>query len=267
MPLFLDRHHVPGATAEDVAAAHTADVGVQAGHDVRYLTYWFDADACTVFCLAEGPNAKAVEDVHREAHGLLAASIVEVEPGPVQAFLGAFPTHPVGTAYVAAAVRAVLFTDICGSTELTQRLGDRASTELVHEHDVIVRGALLAHSGREVKHTGDGIMASFDLVSQAVEAAIDVQRSMAARNADADTPFELRIGISAGEPLADDGDLFGATVQLAARLCAAASPGGISASVAVRELCIGKQLGFEPADPVGLKGFAEPTTCYEVRWA
>lgn len=266
MPLYLDRHDVPGATAEDLAAAHAADVGVQQNHDVRYLTYWFDPDSCSVFCLAEGPSRQAVEDVHREAHGLLATTIVEVEPGPVGAFLGSFPSHPVGTAYVAPAVRAVLFTDICGSTELTQRLGDRAGTDLVQEHDAIVRAAVAARDGREVKHTGDGIMASFDAPSAAVEAAIAIQRELTRRNRHAETPIDVRVGISAGEPLTDDGDLFGAAVQLAARLCAASRRGWITTSVAVRELCIGKQLHFEARDAVPLKGFAEPTPCFEVHW-
>ncbi len=260
----MDRHDVPGASAEDLAAAHAADVGVQQNHGVRYLTYWFDQDAGAVFCLAEGPSKQAVEDVHREAHGLLATTIIEVEPGPVQAFFGTIPTHPVGDAYVDSAVRAVLFTDICGSTELTQTLGDAAGTALVHEHDAIVRRALDGHDGREVKHTGDGIMASFASVSAAVEAAIDVQRSLIERNESAETSIDVRIGISAGEPVTDEGDLFGAAVQLAARLCAYSSPGRITVSVAVRELCIGKRLQFEDRGAVALKGFAEPTQCYEV---
>ena len=225
MPLFMDRHDVPGATAEEMAAAHAADVSVQHNHGVRYLTYWFDNDARSVFCLAEGPSAQAVEEVHREAHGQTAGTIIEVEPGDLQAFLGTFPTHPVGEAYVAPGVRAVLFTDICGSIDLTQRLGDQASTDLVREHDEIVRDALGRWAGREVKHTGDGIMASFDSVAGAVEAAVAVQRALGDRNRARDTPFEVSIGISAGEPVTAGDDLFGATVQLAARLCAACRAG------------------------------------------
>lgn len=256
MPLFLDRHEVPGASAEDLAAAHAADVGVQQGHGVRYLTYWFDVDAGSVFCLAEGPSREAVEAVHRDAHGLLATTIIEVEPGPVAAFLGALPTHPVGTAYVDSAVRAVLFTDICGSTALTQELGDDGGTELVREHDRVVRGALGGHGGREVKHTGDGIMASFTSVSAAVEAAIEVQVALAERNQAAATPIDVRIGIAAGEPVTEDGDLFGATVQLASRLCSCSEPGAITVSLAVRELCIGKRLRFDEGRSVEMKGFA-----------
>jgi class 3 adenylate cyclase len=267
VPLFLDRHDVPGATAEDLASAHAADVGVEQNHGVRYLTYWFDAEAASVFCLAEGPSKQAVEDVHREAHGLLATTIIEVEPGPIQAFLGALPAHPVGEAYVESPVRAVLFTDICGSTELTAALGDQAATTLVREHDAIVRRSLGAHAGREVKHTGDGIMASFSSISASVESAIEIHRSLAERNQSAETPLELRIGISAGEPVTDQGDLFGATVQLAARLCASCAPGSITVSVAVRELCIGKRLRFDDRGPAHLKGFTDPIQCYAVGWS
>src|SRR5690349_7382849 len=112
MPLFMDRHEAEGASAEDLAAAHAADVGVEQKHGVRFLTYWFDADAGSVFCLAEGPDKECVQAVHEEAHGLLASSIIEVQPGPVDRFLGPPPKHPVGEAYEDSAVRAVLFTDI-----------------------------------------------------------------------------------------------------------------------------------------------------------
>jgi class 3 adenylate cyclase len=264
MALYLDRHDVPGATAEDLASAHAADIGVQQNHDVRYLTYWFDANAATVFCLAEGPSRNAVEAVHREAHGLLASTILEVEPGPVGDFLGAFPMHPVGTPYVASAVRTVLFTDICGSTAFTQRLGDRASTELVREHDRIIRQHLDAYAGREIKHTGDGIMAAFDTPSAAVESAVQMQQALAERNRRASTAVDVRIGISAGEPLVDGDDLFGATVQLAARLCGIGTPGGVTTSVAVRELCIGKLIHFEERDPVRLAGFPDTIRCFDV---
>ena len=150
---------------------------------------------------------------------------------------------------------------------MTQALGDVAGTALVREHDAIVRRALADRIGREVKHTGDGIMASFNSVHAAVEAAVDIQRSLAARNQDSDQPLGVRIGISAGEPLTDDaGDLFGATVQLAARLCSEADTGGITVSVAVRELCIGKGIDFGPALTRTLKGFPEPTICHAVTW-
>jgi len=264
MALFLDRHKAPGATAGDIAAAHELDLAVQDKYQVRYVTYWFDDREGTVFCLAEGPDREALEAVHREAHGLVAENIIEVGNGPINAFLGEIPRHPAGEAYVESAVRVILFTDLCDSTQQTQELGDDGFMVLIREHDEIVRGALQKQGGREVKHTGDGIMAAFTSVSAAVESGIDIQRSLHIRNADAEQPIHLRVGISVGEPVTERGDLFGAAVQLSARLCGVASPGGIAVSTAVRELCVGKRFDFVSKGALDLKGFAEPVPVFEV---
>lgn len=264
MALFLDRHNALGATAAAVAAAHELDLTVQDRYGVRYLTYWFDEDAGTIFCLAEGRDRGAVEAVHREAHGLMADQVIEVGEGPLNAFLGEFPRHPPGEPYQDSAVRAILFTDFCGSTRLTNELGDEGFMALLREHDDIVRSALGRRSGREVKHTGDGIMASFSSVVCAVESGIDIQRSVRDRNDTAQPEIHLRIGISVGEPVTESGDLFGAAVQLSARLCGAALPGGIAVSNAVRELCVGKSFRFDSRGDVELKGFPVPVPVFEV---
>jgi len=243
-------------------------VSVQDRHGVRYHTYWFDENDGSVFCLAEGPSKQAVDDVHREAHGLTASTVLELDTSaPLNAFFGSLPSHPVGTAYTAPAMRAILFTDVCGSFAQTHQLGDAGHMELLAEHNTIVRSELVTHDGREVKHTGDGIMASFTSAAGAVSFAVAVQRRMNARNADAATPFHLSIGISAGEPVTDEhDDLFGAAVQLAARLCAAAEPGDIAVSVGVRELCAGKSFRFDDRGVLNLKGLSEPTQAYGVSW-
>jgi len=82
MPLFMDvHHHVEGLTAEAVAGAHQRDLEVQGNHDVKYLKYWFDEGSGKVFCLVEAPSKEAAAAVHREAHGLLADEITEVQEG------------------------------------------------------------------------------------------------------------------------------------------------------------------------------------------
>ena len=82
MPLFMDIHNkVEGLTAEAVAGAHKRDLEVQDTHDVNYLRYWFDEGTGRVFCLVEAPSKAAAEAVHREAHGLLADDITEVQEG------------------------------------------------------------------------------------------------------------------------------------------------------------------------------------------
>jgi class 3 adenylate cyclase len=195
----------------------------------------------------------------------MADAIIEVGQGPINAFLGDMPRHPPGEAYVESPVRVILFTDLCDSTKQTEELGDEGFMPLLREHDAIVRAALDKHGGREVKHTGDGIMASFVSVSAAVESSMDIQRCLGDRNEDAERPIHLRVGISVGEPVSEQGDLFGAAVQLSARLCAAAAPGTIAVSTAVRDLCVGKGFRFDSKGSLDLKGFADPVPVFEVR--
>jgi class 3 adenylate cyclase len=269
VPMFMDRHLSLDLTPEQLAAAHQLDLEAQDKYGVRYHTYWFDPDRKSVFCLAEGPSKGAIEAVHRESHGVTADAIVEVDPNvPLNARLGPIPAHPPGEAYIAPAMRAIVFTDVCGSVVQTQELGDAGHLAILHDHNEIVRTELGRHDGREVKHTGDGIMASFTSVSSAVAFAIAVQAALHERNQRAPIPLDVSIGVSAGEPLTDDSDdLFGAAVQLAARLCDSAQAGDISVSIAVRELCIGKQFRFEDRGTLPLKGFSEPTHAYAVIWS
>jgi class 3 adenylate cyclase len=267
--MYLDRHEGLTISPEELAAAHQADLAEQDELNVQYHTYWFDQDRGTVFCLAEGPSAEAVEQVHQRAHGAMASSIIEIDPNaPLNQFMGPMPAFPPGTAYTESALRAIVFTDVRGSVAQTYELGDDGHLHVLREHNVIVRAALEEHGGREVKHTGDGIMASFTSVAHSVAFAVEVQQRLAERNAAAEVPLHVGIGISAGEPVTDDdGDLFGAAVQLAARLCGVAEPGDITVSIAVRELCMGKTFTFADLGPLALKGLPEPTQTYRVVWA
>ena len=160
----------------------------------------------------------------------------------------------------------ILFTDMEGSTSLTQRLGDAKAQEVLRTHNRIVRDALKAHTGSEIKHTGDGIMASFSSATRALECAIAMQRAFAAHNEAAEEPIRVRIGLNAGEPVAEEKDLFGTAVQLAARICAHADPDEIVAANVVRELAAGKGFLFADRGEVELKGFEDPVRLYEMRW-
>ncbi|MCH7999009.1 MAG: adenylate/guanylate cyclase domain-containing protein [Chloroflexi bacterium] len=161
----------------------------------------------------------------------------------------------------------ILFTDMEGSTALTQRLGDAGAQELLRAHNSIVRDALKAQDGAEIKHTGDGIMASFPTASKALACATAIQTAFAERNETAEEPINVRIGLNAGEPVAEDEDLFGTAVQLAARVCAHAEPGQVLASNVVRELSAGKGFLFSDQGDVVLRGFEDPVRLYEVRGA
>jgi class 3 adenylate cyclase len=160
----------------------------------------------------------------------------------------------------------ILFTDVEGSTALTQRLGDAKARQVLREHERIVREALKSHAGSELKTTGDGFMASFSSATRALESAIAMQRAFAAHNESAEEPILVRVGMNAGEPIAEDEDLFGTAVNLAARICGHAQAGQILASDVVRQLVAGKDFLFADRGEVALRGFDEPARLYEVRW-
>lgn len=275
MPLYMDIHEIRGAKAEDVAKAHTADVETQRKYDVEYHKYWFNENSGKVFCLVSAPSPDAANLVHQEAHGLVAERIIEVEPEIAEGFLGGVEMNLAGAVIVPGGsvndrdpgIRTVLFTDIVGSTTMTQLIGDDAAMALIRVHDEIVRNALATDAGREVKHTGDGIMASFLSAAATVRCAARIQRELARHAEDhPEFPVRTRIGAAAGEPVEHHQDLFGSTVQLAARLCSHAQPEQILVSNVVVELCIGKGLAFQDMGEVALRGFERPVRVHAVEW-
>ena len=152
MPLYMDIHELGEVTAEDVAKAHVADLEAQEKYGVNYLKYWVNENRGTVFCLVEAPNAEAAHSCHREAHGLVARKIIEIQPELADGFLGDVQTNPAGAALLPGGgadardpgIRTVLFTDMVESTMFTQSLGDEAAIALLGVHDTIVRQHLLS---------------------------------------------------------------------------------------------------------------------------
>lgn len=272
MPLFMDIHELHGVDAESVARAHASDVALQAKYGVEYVKYWFNAERGKVFCLCNAPNVEAANRVHAEAHGLVAERIVEVTPDIAEAFLGNGPITAAGDVRDADgardnAVRTVLFTDIVESTSLTQKIGDQIAMEIIGFHDTVVRNALTITRGREIKHTGDGIMACFMSADEAVVCAARIQTDLTSQAFErGGIRLQVRIGAAAGEPVEHHSDLFGSTVQLAARLCSAAGPDEVLISGSVIDLCTAKDLPFVARDPIALKGFDQPQKAAAVDW-
>ncbi len=169
------------------------------------------------------------------------------------------------------AIHTILFTDVEGSTALTDRLGDAKARDILREHERTVREALKAHGGSEVKTMGDGFMTSFSSATKALKCAIAMQRAFAERNESAEEPIKVRIGLNAGEPIAEDdpdgrSDLFGTSVILAARIAAKAEGGEILASEAVRQIVAGKKFPFSDRGETALRGFEDRVHIYQVSW-
>jgi len=162
--------------------------------------------------------------------------------------------------------RTILFTDVEGSTALTDRLGDANARELLREHERMVREALKTHGGSEVKTMGDGFMASFGSATKALECAIAIQSAFSVRNESAEEPIKVRIGLNAGEPIAEDDDLYGTAVNLAARIAAQAQGGEILVSEAVRQIVAGKKFPFSDRGETTLRGFEDRVHIYQVSW-
>ncbi len=193
----------------------------------------------------------------------------------IRAFMGQSPSPLPHDAPAASPFRTILFTDIEGSTAMTQRLGDAAAREVLREHERIVRECLREHGGSEVKTMGDGFMASFGSATKALECAVAVQRAFEEWNAGVGAqhaaPLHVRVGLNAGEPIAEDdpdgrGDLFGTAVIRAARIAAMAQGGEILVANVVRELAEGKGFLFGDRGEVALRGFDDPVRLFEVHW-
>jgi class 3 adenylate cyclase len=186
----------------------------------------------------------------------------------IDEFLGEGEPAPAGAEpHAAGGFCTILFTDVEGSTALTERLGDAKAREVLRNHERIVREALRAHGGAEVKAMGDGFMASFSSATRALECAIAMQRAFAAHDLEhPETPIRVRIGLNAGEPIAEEADLFGTAVIMAARIASQAQGGEILASDVVRQLVAGKGFLFADRGEVALRGFEDPVRLYEMRW-
>lgn len=254
----MDRHEVPGATAEETASNHAADLEHAAEFGVEFFSYWHDSARGLVFCFARAPEMEAVTRAHRVSHGQIPAEIIEVSESDVVRFLGRVH-DPVDASEATSAFRTVVFTDLVGSTELLDRVGESEYMVRLTEHNLILRNALLSWEGREVKHTGDGLMIVFEPVGKALGWALEV-REVFREHPD----LSVRFGMAAGEPVDQYEDIFGAVVTAASRICSLAGPDRIYVSGLVRELGTTEGFEFDRGKSLVLKGFSKPTMVYEL---
>ncbi len=270
MPLYMDRHDIREATADEVASAHKNDLVIQSRHSCKALTYWYEENRGTAFCLIEAPSATAVHDMHKEAHGLIPNQIIEVEASTVAQFLGriADPETETLKPIQESAFRALMFVDMVSSTDITRLLGDSAALSFVRRYRQIVRETLVENGGREVDRAGDGFLISVKAAYAAAKCAIAIQCRLSKEIVgDSDgVDINARIGIGAGEPVMDGDYLFGSTVNLTSRICDCGEPGQIIAARVVRDLCIGKDVSFRSVGAKKLKGFEDTVELELVAW-
>lgn len=261
MPLYMDRHDVPDASRQDVAAAHVSDVELSEQFGVDFLSYWFDESVGGVFCFAKANTEDDLRSVHEASHGLVPNEIIEVSEDDMLRFLGDVH-NPRNASELTSPVRTVAFTDLVGSTALLSAYGEARYMEFIGTHDSIVRRALIRHRGREIKHTGDGIMAAFDAAGDAARWAVDCLGEF--RRRDGDPQLSIRIGLASGIPVDRNEDIYGETVVLASRLCDGADPDCALTTEEVRVEAVGLDLPFAGPILTRLKGFPQPVEAYRL---
>jgi AraC-like DNA-binding protein len=259
MPIYMDVHYVPGIEARDVAEAHQKDVMIQKDHSCKTMTYWIDEARGVAFCLIEAPHPSMVEEMHRQAHGLMPHKILEVSNELVESFLGRI--HDPEEATLSAdglkvfhdpAFRILLVAETSDPVLLQHALGVQQANELLGRQNNLIRKHAAAHGGRLVQHSGSsrpgqhpdiGRQAQHPGTSRQAQhpgtsrqaqhsgSSLIVSFSSAAAavacalgiQQEAMTGEQngtgVRIAVSAGQPVATSNDLFGDTIELSARLC------------------------------------------------
>jgi class 3 adenylate cyclase len=264
VPLYMDRHDVPGASAEEVADAHKRDIALSDKHHVQFFSYWFDADQGIVSCFARAPAKQNMLEIHEESHGLIPSEVIEVAEDNVLQFLGGV-RDPATASEITSPFRTIMFTDIEASTALLETVGQVDYVSLLAEHDLIIRRSIVTWKGREVKHTGDGFLLSFDDSSDALSCALDITRAFTEwAEHDDNSKMRVKIGMDAGEPVDRNDDIFGTSVTTASRICEVAQPGHILVSKVVRGLSESESFTFGTETTAALKGLSQPTKLFEV---
>jgi DNA-binding CsgD family transcriptional regulator len=250
MALYLDRHELTGTelagvTREQMLETHRCDLSVQSKYGVRYLTYWWREGSETAFCLIDAPSRDAAEAVHREAHGQIAANVIEVEWPTLEAFLGPIVIPPDDEIREDVAYRVLLSVSIDGV--------ERGQDVAVEEE--------LAHRGAStVLRNSDDLLSCFASAEAALRSALAIQRSYIPVTSFFDgRNLNLRIGISAGEPVFTHVGLFGDAINEARALRQAAAAGEILVSPTVFDLCQGNKFEWATSGSRRrLVGYVEP---------
>ncbi len=240
MPIYMDRHDVSDAvTAENVAQLHQEDLKIQDQFDCRGLTYWFDDKRKTAFCLIEAPDKKTLQDMHNKAHGQVPHSIIEVDPLIVESFLGRIedPEKSQNTNLNIIndpAFRTIMVMELYPI--LSRQNEPALLNHLIDQFIVVVPGILDSYAGKAVKQGGNHYLVSFNNVSDAVHAAIDLHAMFKHITHEVNSKENLiKIGLSAGVPVTEKESIFEDTIQSAERMCVYID-GDIIISAEVKEL-------------------------------
>ncbi|MBC3759490.1 DUF4242 domain-containing protein [Hyunsoonleella sp. SJ7] len=217
MPIYMDRHDLPGVTLKDAAEAHSQDLIHQDKYSCKALTYWVDEDRENAFCLIEAPNKDAVTELHYNAHGLIPHEIIEVDSKLVKSFLGRIHDPESNTEIVDSAFRAIM---VIESSNFIHRLDNNQFDLFYQRYHNSVGKCISKYNGKVVLLKSNSYLVSFKTVDDAVMCALQITHNIKYITPNFDSSYkELNIGISTGEPVIEKKELFEDAIALSTYLC------------------------------------------------
>jgi AraC-like DNA-binding protein len=242
----MDFHKIANVTIDDVKKAHLADEAIQDKYGVKYHQFWVNQDTGSVFCLVEGPDKETCERVHQMAHGNLACALTEVEIGFYEKLMG--KEHKVQEGHVKnndgsedLGYRNILIASVYGKTR-AHSLTDLSQLQRPHWARKIIMQNIAAYQGRELAwEKDDSLIGVFHNASHAIQCALQIQQELM-HFQQKQPEIIFKIGISASQPVTEQGDFFKEAIKLAHRLSVTVQDNQILISSLVKKLCKTEEL-------------------------
>ncbi len=213
MPVFMDYHHLPGVTLEDVKEAHLADKRTEAKYRVKCLQFWVNKEAGTVFCLLEAPDKKACFDVHQEAHGGIACNIIDVDPVMLKLFIGTgkYLEHGIvhsSQGFIDPGYRYILILDLTVNTDFTESSHQQKFPD-PNVSKTVARDIITGMNGKVIQDPcQDNLTALFEESDQVLKCAMALHQEFTAMVDSGAWNVEFRIAINYGQPVTMEEGLF-----------------------------------------------------------
>lgn len=240
MPLYMDFHIAQGITEEDMAMAHRMDLEVQDELNCKCLTYWFDKERGSAYCLIDAPNKAAAVEVHKRSHKQLPDEIIEVDKRVVKAFLGRV-LDPKIVDYLIddkikvfndSAFRVILNVTILPKKLMVHKLGLKRANKLLNSSEGLILSTIGKHHGVAADSSSNEFIATFGSAVQAYSCALEIVNLLSSFSKDLD----MKTAIHAGNPVDGDPELFGGTLKLSRFLCNGFNGNNIITSYTVKQL-------------------------------
>lgn len=244
MPLFMDYHIIADITIDEVKKGHIADKAVQDKYGVKYLQFWVNKEAGTLFCLIDAPDKQSCEDIHQESHGDIACNIIKVESGFYKLFMG--ESHKLDGGIVLGkdgeidrAYRFVVAIKFSGVTK-SEVSGDPGKLRIPDNPSQLIQNIIPSYGGRIISDSNyDGILSVFTEADEAIGCSIEIQRQLydsLNKQKENSRKYTYKIGVGGGQPVTMSDTFFDRALNLARRLSFIADERKILASSLVRKL-------------------------------